>query len=768
MQEGVSPSATLISGEFDPRALVRLMIRRRWVVLSVFLVSLAVTIGYTLNLTPIYRAHTRVLIETHTPNVLSDDVREVYALGTPRFWDSQTYQLTQFELIKGRPVAQKVVASLGIDGPILAERVRNLPPPSLASEAAADPTRDLPVPLQEKLDFLGIGALTREGLIDELSNFDAVSWVRGRVGVESISKTNLADVSVTDPDPKRAAMLANAVTDAYLQVNLDQKIELSASAVEWLSDQVRSLKQRLKESELALHEFKQENNIVSVSLEDRQSMISQSLTALNAQLSDIKARRIQKEAVVSQLRTAKDQAARGEAELLDVVELMDGELIGDLRATRNALRQEQAEMLVKYTAEHPKRAAVERKLSLVEKELTRSVENAFRAAERGYRTLRDNENRLQSAFDELKAEALQLNKKEIDYNRLKRETDHIADLYKMVLKREKEVNLTRMLKSNNVRVVEPALVPAAPIYPKTRVNVIIGALFGLLLGFGLAFIVDYLDNTIKSQQDIEQLVGLPFLGVLPLARAAKDAPALDHIQRDLFGLNNPRSSLAECARSIRTNLMFMSPGQPAKIILVTSSGPKEGKSTVSVNLSLALAQSGNRTLLIDADMRRPRLHRTFHVDNSVGLSSSILGETEVERAAQSSGITNLDVLTCGPVPPNPAELLHTESFMEIMRRLSQRYSRVIVDSPPVGAVTDGLVLSAMADGTILVCREGKTSWQAALQVRRRLEDVGAKILGAVLNSVDFDRADHAYYYQYYQYYGRGYSSEDDGASERIA
>jgi polysaccharide biosynthesis transport protein len=334
-------------------------------------------------------------------------------------------------------------------------------------------------------------------------------------------------------------------------------------------------------------------------------------------------------------------------------------------------------------------------------------------------------------------------------------------MYDLVMKRQKEADLTQMLPVNNVRRHEEAVVPAEPIRPRVRLNLMLALFVGLIFGVAGAFVVDHLDNSLKSQEQVEQLLGLPFLGIVPAIKDDKSGE--NPAARDQYILTHPRSSVAECCRTVRTNLMFMSPDQPARSILVTSTGPREGKSTTVINLAITMAQSDARTLIVDTDMRRPRLHKTFGLKGEGGISSLILGGCSIEQAIQPSGIAKLDVLPCGPIPPNPAELLHTASFRKIVAELGRRYDRIIFDSPPVAAVSDALILTAITDGTVLVVNAGETTWPSALQAKRRIASVGGRIFGVVLNNVDLDDHRSAEYYQYY-YYRSPYAEEDDKAA----
>jgi capsular exopolysaccharide synthesis family protein len=379
-----------------------------------------------------------------------------------------------------------------------------------------------------------------------------------------------------------------------------------------------------------------------------------------------------------------------------------------------------------------------------------------------YAIVLDTERRFGTTIDELKRQALDLNRHEIEYSRLKRERDNNLALFELVLKRHKEADLTLLLKANNIRPLEEAKPPRAPVRPKVFINLLLALAFGVAFGLGLAFLIDHLDNTVKSQKDVEEVLGLPFLGVLPALRDERKQKLADLLERDQFVAKHPRSVAAELCRTIRTNLLFMSPEKPLSRLLVTSAGPREGKSTLVGNLAVTIAQSGKRALLIDTDMRRPRLHHSFGLKNDIGITNILLGDATPEQACRDVGIEGLHVLTCGPIPPNPAELLHTERFRQIVNELAARYDWLLFDSPPVGVVTDAQVLAAVVDGIIQVVDTGRTSLQQAQVAKRRLHDVGANLLGVVLNNVDLARRDVGSYYESYQYYYYRRYDADEG------
>ena len=342
-------------------------------------------------------------------------------------------------------------------------------------------------------------------------------------------------------------------------------------------------------------------------------------------------------------------------------------------------------------------------------------------------------------------------KKQIEFDTLKREADNNQRLYDMVLKRLKDTELSGLLRTSNARILDAARPSFVPVRPRVRSSLLLGFLLALVGAVpDWHFSLDQLDNTVNSQTDVEERIGLPFLGFIPRLPETKGKSEEDH---ELFVYRNPRSTVAEACRAIRTNLLFMTPDRPLRTMLVTSSGPREGKSTTVINAGITMAQSGSSVLLVDTDMRRPRLHRAFGVSNELGVSSVIVGDATLSQVIKSTEVPNLFVVPCGPIPPNPAELFHAKTFKDFVDAAAAAYDRVIFDSPPVNAVADPLVLSTHVDGVLVVFRASETPRALAQRALRTLKAVKAHVLGAVLNDVDSGHSKYGYYYEAYRRYG---------------
>lgn len=740
----------------DISAILDVLVRRKVLVLSIIGVALLLGVGVTAVMTPVYRAHATVVIETKAPNVLQG-LGEVYALGSGGYWATRKYYETQYNIMNSVAVGDLAIATLGVRR----EEVQAELEAVTANVGGGEDFREsLPGQLREKLSLLGLeGFSARQALEVRLEQIDPTAELLAKVSIEPLKDSQLVHVVIEDTSPARASTLATALADAYVQHNIDQKVALTAQAVEWLGDQVGELKAILGASELALYEFKRSNNVVSMSVEQRQSMISETLSQLNRRLSETRANRLARRSRRDVSRRSRAKDALG-APILGLNEVSSDPLIQELKASRSRLRQTQSDLRLRYTPEHPKVLETKERLALVESELQAQVGTVLATLDGEYRVAVETEERLHGAINETKARALDLNRKEIEYTRLKRERDNNEELYALVLKREKEAELAQMLKVNNVRRLAEAALPSTPLRPRPLLNILIAVFLGTLLAVAASYLVESLNTSINSQADVERRLGLAFLGLVPSIRGDDGAKLKNPRERDHYLVEHPRSSVAECSRTIRTNLMFISPDEPLRSLMVTSTHPQEGKSTTVINLAITMAQSGARVLIVDTDMRRPRLHKSFDLDGTRGITNVILGDITLEAAIQNTGMVDVDLLGCGPVPPNPSELLHAASFEQIITDAKARYDRVIFDSPPVSAVTDAVVLGAMVDGTVLVVQAEETSWQAALNSKNRLAAVGGRVLGVVLNDVDLTSKGYGQYQQYY-YYSRYSQNEDE-------
>jgi capsular exopolysaccharide synthesis family protein len=715
------------AGGLTPAAMMnrlRTLWRRKWVVLGVAVVVAALSAAYTLRQPKVYSASTSLIIDVMAPRFLDNEVKEVMGEERSNYWFNKEYYATQSEIITSRAVASRVVDKLG-----------------LAADAA----------------FLGVAHIPDEkARVQAMQGADAVGMLQGRIRVVPERDSRVMNIAVDDLDPQRAALLANEVAAAYMAENLALKLRITEDARSWLEGRLGELENQSKTSEMAVYDFKKDADMLSTSLESRMSIVSERINTFNLKLTEARTQIAAHQARVEAIHKLRKSSPGDETWAEALPGAKDGP-IQDIKRAYAELRANCAELEERYLAEHPKLLECHRKLSVVREDFLKSLNNVVRGAETALAEAVAQEKNLVRLLDEAKAEAFQVNKKAIEFDRLKRESDNNQRLYELVLKRLKDIELSGLLRTSNVRVLDPARPIYAPVKPNVRRNLMVGLALGLLAGLGMALLLELLENSVATQADVEERLGLAFLGVVPRIEGER-APK----ERDLFVHREPKSSVAECCRAIRTNLLFMSPDKPFKTMLVTSSGPQEGKSTTCINLGVAMAQSGNRVLLLDTDMRRPRLHRAFGVPNELGISSLVVGEGTLEAAVKSTEVPGLFVLPCGPLPPNPAELLHTQAFAELLKQAAGKFDRVILDSPPINAVADAAVLATQTDGVLLVLKAGKTNREAARRALRSLADVQARMYGAVLNDVDL-RAPR--YGDSYLAYGQYVEDSKDGVAQ---
>lgn len=736
--------------QIDVRRYLRIVLKRFWQILLVALVVVGAVTFYTLRLPKIYRATTIIQIDPRAPQILGREVEEVSELGTGSYWSNKEYYETQYKVIKSRNVAERVVKEEGLHrSPMFIEPLETIE--------------------------------NRDHEVQPVTVDEASRKLQAMIIVEPVKDSRLVNLSVEHPDPRTAQKIANAVADAYIQHNLEHVQSSTVDAARWLNKQLDKQSDDLNDSEKALHFFKEENNLLSVSLDDRQNYLSNEIDKITEGLGEMKQKRIELKAKRSQIKSIDTDDPLS----LPITPLLDSPLIQNLKAQYAELAQRKSELAEEHGPNWPAMKEIDAKLDEIRKTIDREVKNVLRSIDLQYKEAIKAEKGYLDAMAELNERALDMNLKEIEFNHLYRQNQQNERTFTLLLERSEEARLQQILKRNNIRILDRALEPMVPAKPRVRLNILIALIIGLMAGVGLAFFLEYMDVTIKTQDEVEQEVGLAFLGIVPsigqqagrrgkYGRYGKSRKMLgkgrekkEDINKDLFVSTHPTSAVSECVRSIRTNIMFMSPDEPIRRLMITSPGPQEGKTTLVLNLAIAMAQSGSRVLVVDTDLRRPRVHKAFGASNDKGITSILLGAAAIEDVVLTTEVENLFVLPCGPIPPNPAELILTEKFKKLVGDLSDRYDRVIFDSPPVTAVTDAAILVHHVDGAILVFRPLATHKSAAKQTKRALEDVGGNILGAVFNNLDLENKDygyyHYYYYRKYGYYYGGESSEESSS-----
>jgi capsular exopolysaccharide synthesis family protein len=712
------------------------LVRRRWLIAGVFIAVVGSVAAWTLRQPKVYASQTSVIIDVSAPRFLDKDVQDVNNDSYSNYWANHEYYETQHKVITSRAVAERVVEKLGLQ---------------------SDPA------------FLGVEKIQDEKTrADTMRRMDAAGKLQGMVKAEPIKESRVSLIRVEDSDPNRAALLANEVAEAYIAENLAGKLQITENASKWLEERRDTLEEKSKSSEIALYNFKRQEDVLSTSLESQQNMVTQRLTSVNLALTDVQLKIAGLKARMEAINGVQKSAAAGDtrwAEALPVA--MVNEYVTGAKKRLSDQNLKCAELRERYLEGMPKLAECLELARAIEKDLLHELNSIVIAAESELKESQAKERNLQAMLASAKTDAFEVNKKQIEFDSLKRESDNDQRLYDLVFKRLKDIELSGLLRTSNVRVLDAARPSMSPIRPIVENNILIAILVGLLGGFGLALLLELLDSSIASQTDIEERLKTSFLGVIPRILDDTTLPAGTAQNKDIHLFTHPKSTVAEACRAVRTNLLFMSPDQPFKTMLVTSSGPQEGKSTTVISLGIAMAQSGSRILLLDTDMRRPRLHKPFGVPNDIGVSSLVVSDGKLEDAVKTTEIPNLFVLPCGPIPPNPAELLHTKAFKDLIARLSKQYDKILLDSPPIGAVADAVVLSTQVDGVLMVLKAGQTHRETARRAIRSLNDVKARVFGAILNDIDASKAKYGDYYGYGYGYNYNYyygEKKEEGAS----
>ena len=700
------------SSETDVRELMRTALRFKWLILSLTLVVGAVATLWTMRQPKVYQATGVIEFDPQPAQPLGDSLQDVTD-PVSSYWSLREYYGTQLRVLQSRSIAERVVTDLG---------------------------------LQHDPGFFG----APEGGFEPASLRVAAQTLMGRLSVDMIEDTRLVEVSITDSDPDRAALVVNAVIDAYIQKTLEDRRASSVAALEWLGEQLSNLRQELDDTEMALHRFKEEHNVLSVSMEDRQNLVAREIEAFNDALTEARQRRIRLAARTERLR----ETVQADPLEVSVPSETEAEATQQLQEVIREKVAERASLASRYGPQHPRMKELSDEISTLREQLAGTLHGITEGALADLREARQVEQDLRAAVDQAHDAGLQLNLREIEYQRLNRARENKAKLYELVLARNAETDLMRMANRNAVRIVDSALAPTGAIRPNVPVNAGLGLLLGFVLGIALAFVIRFLDRRLKGPQDVEEL-GVSILGIIPrIDKEAGTGPDGRDL-RDLIAHREPMSQAAECCRTIRTNLTFMSPDDPIQSFVVTSPTPREGKTTVASNLAISLANAGQSVLFIDTDLRRPRVHKAFGLGNDLGVTSVALGSVSLDEAVQETVVAGLHVLSSGPIPPNPSELLHGRGFARLVEEARGKYDRVILDSPPLGAVTDAAILSTLAQGVLLVVKTEQTTRDGLKHAIRQLRHVSANILGAVVNDVDAESNP----YGYYQYYRYRYASE---------
>ncbi|MGD0008622.1 MAG: polysaccharide biosynthesis tyrosine autokinase [Terriglobia bacterium] len=697
---------------------------------TVFTVAFIITILVTLvvfRMKPVYRATARMEVQAETPQLQTLNELNPSAAADAAFLQ------TQVDLLQNNNLAWETIQQLGL--------------------AAGSP----------ELSAGGKGGPASTDRSPSATQSSLIRAFRKHLHVELLNESRLVEVSFESVDPSLAARVANALVKNYVESSFRSKYETTRQASAWMEQQLDELKAKVEKSQQALVDYERENSIADVG--DKENVVGQRLGDLSKDLTAAQTDRANKESVYDSVQSNKAEAAI----------IANDALLQQLDSKYADLKTQYAATTSHYGPNFYRVKELRNQINEVESLMDRERKLIIERIGSDYRTALRREQLLSREVAQQRAEVEKLNQLLIQYTILKGEFETNQQLYNDLLKRLKDATVSVSLRATNVRLADEALIPSIPIRPDKPLDIAVGLLVGLILGVTLAFIRESLDRTIKTAEDIESEITVPTLAVIPLGTTSRGRygryfpygarKAAGNGNLALAVLSAPGSQMAESFRVLRTSILLSSAPQPPQVLLVTSAHPSEGKTFASVNLALALAQRGRRVLLVDSDLRKPNVLKALGLSDGAGpgLSSFLMGEHDIEQALQAfTAAPNLWLLPPGPIPPNPAELLSSPAMEGLVRDLRQRFEHIVFDSPPLLLVTDGILLSALADGVVLVVESGTTSRGALNRVRRILDRAGANTLGAVLNKLE-DRAD-GYYSSRYRYYNY-YYSRDHSASK---
>jgi succinoglycan biosynthesis transport protein ExoP len=700
--------------------------KRRWTIIAFFLIVVVTTAVVTFTIRPIYRGTATIQINKENPQIV--DFKEIFAVNTT---DRDYYQ-TQYKLLESRKLARRVIHLLK-----LSEHPEFLP--------------QVQTPLQKWKSSIRTSLLalfTSSGR--DLSEVDKQTILIDRflekVEIEPIRSTRLVQIHFDSYYPELSKRISNALAREYIQQNLEARVVATEQAKEWLNKQLDLLKAKVERADEALQAFASKHDIIS--LEEKENITIQRLTELNEALTSAESERMAKEALDKQ---AKDR----NFESLPLI--LQDKLVQDLKQNYIQLDAQYMRLSKTFKPDYPEMVRLKNHMDTIRKRIDGEVNKIVASIKNDYQSSLRRESLLREAFQRQKAKAMEMKQKAIQYNILKREADTNRELHNALLQRMKEAGVSAGITACNIQIVDQAELPTKPFRPNTPLNLLVSIVAGLLFGVGLAFFLEYLDNTVKTPEDVEQLIQLPSFGMIPEISYERQRQLDKGIfyPVELITFGHSKSMLSEAYRNVRTSILLSFSEKPPKRIAISSPNPAEGKTTTVINTAIALSQMGVRVLIIDSDMRKPRVHAVFGEKNGMGLSNFLSGNAELKSTIKRSNIPNLFYIPSGPIPPNPSELLGSNLFKATMQFLGEKFDHIVLDSPPVLGFADSIILSTSVDGIILVVQGGKTPIETLQRSKDALLQVNAKILGVVINRVDIGRSGYGYYYyRYHYYYGK--------------
>jgi succinoglycan biosynthesis transport protein ExoP len=523
-----------------------------------------------------------------------------------------------------------------------------------------------------------------------------------------------------------------------------------------LSERIDDERKKVERDENALLMYKEQNQIITDFSSDSEKITAQKLASLNQQVVEAQSKRVEAETRYQQA-----MAIENSPDLLDSIpDILKNELVQSIKKMEVDIYNRMSELTKKYGANHPQIIAIQNELTELKKQKAHEARRILGSLRNEYKLALAREESVKRAMEGQKTESLTMNKKAVQYGVLQRQAESSRSIYELLIKRFKETSLTEEMKTGNIRVVDRAEVPQKPIKPRKQLNLILAIVVGLMGGVGLAFLIEHLDNSIKFPNQVKDELKIPYLGPVP---AFSGEITQEGVSEELVLVQSPKSTASESFRGIRTGILFSSADVPPQVILVTSAAPGEGKSSCAANIGATLAMAGAKVVILDCDMRRPRLHKIFNCPRETGISSILVGTSPLSDVVVHTVVENLDMIPCGPIPPNPSEIVGSKKIKQLIDVLRKDYQHILIDSPPITAVTDAVLLSQVSDSVLLVIRAGVTPKPVIQNGIEQLKNVSAHITGAILNGIKTGRDSYYYYQYYYYYYGDDGDKKKSGA-----
>lgn len=746
------------------RDYLSVVLKRKWLILSLIVVVTSLVAIQMYRMPTVYRSESTIQIEQKTKSLLKTKEFVLNAQNDPAYWG------TQLKLLENPRLHRKVILALDLQNnpsfvggqarPSLFAAVRRIfsrEKPNANAPAAAP---------AGGLDVVDDGPIATTSETEKLTPQEAAKLVayedimRSGLTITPVERTNLVKIIYEHTNPDLAMKISDTLAQVFIQDNRERETSGSTKSAEQLAKNITDLQEAIKQKQQEVIQFRTSRGLPLGTVQG-ENLTAAILTNSTTEMMNAEAQRKKLQASY--------EAAQNTPDLFSIPEVLENKSVQELRDKLSALEEQKQALLVQYTSEWPAVKKITKQQEQVQASLNKQAKDVMSAMKTRYEAAVQHENKLKQSNSAARGQAREQSRSEMELGIIKQELETTQQLYNTAILGKREFDAAGNETPNNITISTPARRAEIVGPPRVR-NILLALLLSLAAGIGLAFLLDYLDDTLKSIEDVDRHIHLPTLALIPAPRTERRfmparavhaaAPGAGEAPPTALALiEEKRSPVAEAYRHLRTSLLLSSAGQPPKTILVTSSQPSEGKTTTAVNTAVMLAQTGAEVLILDCDLRRPRVHAHFSLSNTRGVTNYLSGEANVSSLIQEyDKLPNLKIITSGPVPPNSAELLGSEEMRRLLMLLSENFTHIIIDSPPAISFTDASILSTMVDGVMLVVHGGRSSRAVVRRAKQQLLDVGAHIYGIVLNNVKLESSDYYYYSGYYSSY---YANEDE-------